>query len=125
MLEFSSQIKIGPIQNIETAIGQNVVLKKNTSWITCQSNSMVKPTDKVKQTPAGVYYDQKLSVYIDKLSSIQKRQLPVGVRAVVKLQHENGHLYWGNTNVMCRIKLTPGINFDHLEITRLALQPLL
>ena len=125
MREFNIQIEIAILPEVETAVGQTVILKENCSWIKCSSNSNVKPTDKAKNYSAGKSYEQKLSVKIDKLSDSDKAKLPAGIKAIVKLFDDNGELVWGDLSLPCRINLSPGVQYDSIEISRTALLPFL
>jgi len=125
MREFHNQIEIAPINEVDVAVAQTVILKAGASWIKADANSEVLPTDKAKTKSAGRSYQQKLSVPIEKLSDADKAKLPPGMKAIVRLHDDNGELIWGDLNIPCIIKLSPNINSDSLEITRTALSPLL
>jgi len=125
MREFNIQIQIAILPEVEVAVAQTVILKAGRSWIKCNANSEVKPSDKAKTDKVGKLYSQKLSVHIEKLSDTDKAKLPAGMKAIVKLFDDEGSLIWGDLNIPCRIKLSPGIQSDSLEITRTALAPFL
>lgn len=125
MLEFHNQINIARLSDIESLNNGTVIFKNNYSWIKMDARSEVKPSDDIKKSKAGSYFNQKLKVHIEKLSDADKLLLPPNIPCIVNLHHDDGETLWGSLSVPCRINLSPGIQSDSLEITRKALDPFL
>ena len=125
MLEFNNQIHIARICDVESFNNGIVLFKNGMTWIKLNARSEVKPTDKIKNTSAGSYYNQKLKAYIEKLPVKDKCLIGQNMPCLVKLYHEQGEVLWGSITIPCRINLSPGIQSEVLEITRKGLNPFL